>query len=210
MLSYLKSDEYDSVATRRVTRKGEPKIRSFFARKFYKIMNNSSRLDMMDGARDYRLMKRKMVDAILSMSEHERFSKGIFGFVGFKTYWLGYENVERAAGKTKWNFFKLLKYAISGITDYSRLMLNFSLFSALLSIIAFICFLAWDIVLVSLKDMPFINNLFILSMIFFITSLILINIWILGLHVFKIQEEVKRRPHYIISYSNIEGINYEE
>ena len=110
---------YDSVATRRVTRKGEPPIRSFFARRFYHLMKKISQTEMMDGARDYRLMTRQMVDAILSMREYNRFTKGIFGWVGFKTKWLEYENVERAKGETKWNFWKLLVYSLDGITAFS-------------------------------------------------------------------------------------------
>lgn len=111
---------YDSVATRRVTRKGEPPIRSFFARRFYRLMKKISQTEMMDGARDYRLMTRQMVDAILSMREYNRFTKGIFGWVGFKTKWLEYENVERAKGETKWNFWKLLVYSLDGITAFPR------------------------------------------------------------------------------------------
>ena len=107
MYGYVKDGEYDSVATRRVTRKGEPKIRSFFARQFYKLMSRISKVDLVDGARDYRLMNRKFVNAILSMQEYNRFSKGLFGWVGFRTKWLEYENVERVAGETKWSFFKL-------------------------------------------------------------------------------------------------------
>ena len=106
MFKYIKEEDYDSVATRRVTRKGEPPIRSFFARMFYKIINKISKADIVDGARDYRLMTRQMVDSILSMKEYNRFSKGIFGWVGFKTKWIAYENIERVAGETKWNFWK--------------------------------------------------------------------------------------------------------
>ena len=115
MIKILDSGEYDSVATRREDRKGEPPVRSWFAHKFYQIINKISDADVVDGARDFRLMKRDMVDAIVEMSEYNRFSKGIFGWVGFKTYWLPYENVERVAGESKWNFWKLLKYAIDGI-----------------------------------------------------------------------------------------------
>lgn len=111
MYKVIQQGEYDSVATRRVTRKGEPKIRSFFARKFYQIINKMSDADIVDGARDFRFMKRSMVDAILSMKEYNRFSKGIFGWVGFKTKWLEYENVERVVGETKWSFWKLFRYA---------------------------------------------------------------------------------------------------
>ena len=120
MLEKLESGEYDSVATRRVSRDGEPPIRSFFARKFYQLINKISDADIVDGARDFRLMKRSMVDAIVSMSEYNRFSKGIFGWIGFKTLWLPYKNIERVAGETKWNFWKLFKYAISGIINFSQ------------------------------------------------------------------------------------------
>ena len=118
MTAVIESGEYDSVATRRVDRAGEPPIRSFFARLFYKIINKISDADIVDGARDYRLMKRDMVDAIIEMNEYNRFSKGIFGWVGYKTKWLPFENVERAAGTTKWNFWKLLKYSLDGIINF--------------------------------------------------------------------------------------------
>ncbi|MBQ9273022.1 MAG: glycosyltransferase family 2 protein, partial [Mogibacterium sp.] len=115
MLEILETGEYDSVATRRVDRKGEPPVRSWFARRFYKLINRHSDADIVDGARDFRLMKRDMVDAILAMGEYNRFSKGIYGWVGFRTYWLPFENVERVAGETKWSFWGLFKYAIDGI-----------------------------------------------------------------------------------------------
>ncbi|MBQ9625366.1 MAG: glycosyltransferase family 2 protein, partial [Clostridia bacterium] len=128
MLNILKEGRdginFDSVATRRINRKGEPPIRSFFAKQFYKIINKISDSDIVDGARDFRLMDRKMVDAIVSMGEYNRFSKGIFGWVGFSTYWLPYENVERVAGETKWSFWKLCKYAIDGIINFSDLPLS--------------------------------------------------------------------------------------
>ncbi|MBQ1963728.1 MAG: glycosyltransferase family 2 protein, partial [Clostridia bacterium] len=117
MLALLESGEYDSVATRRVSRAGEPPIRSWFARRFYKLINRISDADVVDGARDFRMMKREMVDAILAMNESNRFSTGIFGWVGFRTYWLPYENVERVAGETKWSFWKLFKYALDGIVN---------------------------------------------------------------------------------------------
>lgn len=124
MLEKLKSGEYDSVATRRVNRDGEPPIRSWFARKFYQLINRISDADIVDGARDFRLMKREMVDAIIAMNENNRFSKGIFSWVGFRTYWLPYENRERIAGQTKWNFWKLFKYAIDGIINFSQVPLS--------------------------------------------------------------------------------------
>ena len=126
MIAVLESGEYDCAATRRQDRKGEPPVRSFFARMFYRIINKISDADIVDGARDFRLMRREMVDAILSMKEYNRFSKGIFGWVGFRTKWIAYENVERAAGQTKWSFWKLLKYSIDGIVNFSQTPLAIS------------------------------------------------------------------------------------
>ncbi len=125
MVRYLEEEGYDSVATRRVTRKGEPVIRSFFARRFYGLMKRISQTEIVDGARDYRLMKRCVVDAILSMTEYNRFTKGIFGWVGFRTKWLEYENIERAKGETKWNFWKLFLYSLDGILAFSTMPLAF-------------------------------------------------------------------------------------
>lgn len=126
MYQLIKDDEYDSVATRRVSRKGEPVIRSFFARMFYKIMNKMSEVDIVDGARDYRMMNKKMADAVLTLEEYNRFTKGIFGWIGFRTKWLEYENKERAAGETKWSFWKLFKYSIDGIVGFSTIPLMFA------------------------------------------------------------------------------------
>ena len=142
MLEILETGEYDSVATRRVTRKGEPKIRSWFARMFYRIINHISDADIVDGARDFRLMKRSMVDAIVAMGEYNRFSKGIFGWIGFRTYWLPYENVNRVAGETKWNFWKLFKYAIDGVINFSQVPLSIaSWFGMFMTVVAFIAVL---------------------------------------------------------------------
>ena len=124
MMKILESGEYDSVATRRADRTGEPPIRSWFAKRFYHMINKISDADIVDGARDFRLMRREMVDTIVSMGEYNRFSKGIFGWIGFRTYWLPYENIERAAGQTKWNFWMLFKYAIDGIINFSQAPLS--------------------------------------------------------------------------------------
>ena len=140
MIKILDEGLYDSVATRRSTRKGESIIRSFFAKMFYKIINKVSNLNIVDGARDYRMMNRKMVDSILNMPEYNRFSKGIFNWVGFNTYWISYDNVERAAGKTSWSFFGLMKYAIDGIINFSNFPLDIASFVGL--IMTFIAFLA--------------------------------------------------------------------
>ena len=138
MYSYIEQG-YDSVATRRVSRKGEPPIRSLFARMFYRLMKHISRTEIMDGARDYRLMTRQMVDAILQMQEYNRFTKGIYGWVGFRTKWLEYENVERAKGETKWNFWKLLIYSLEGITAFSTVPLSIaSVMGVLFCILALI------------------------------------------------------------------------
>lgn len=139
MLKLIESGEYDSVATRRVSREGEPPIRSWFARRFYSLINKISDADIVDGARDFRLMRREMVDAIVAMGETNRFSKGIFGWIGFRTYWLPYENRERVAGTTKWNFWGLCKYAIDGIINFSEAPLSIaSWFGIIMTAIAFI------------------------------------------------------------------------
>ena len=143
MYDILENSDYDCVGTRRVTRKGEPKIRSLFAKMFYKLMKKISKMDIVDGARDFRLMTRQMTDAIISMQEYNRFSKGIFTWVGFKTKWLEYENVERAAGKSKWSFWKLFIYSLDGITAFSTFPL---VISAILGML--FCLLAFIMILV--------------------------------------------------------------
>src|SRR5665647_181990 len=138
MLRHIEAG-YDSVATRRVTRKGEPLFRSFFARQFYKAINRMSRIDIVDGARDYRMISRQMVDAILSMREYHRFSKGIFGWIGFKTKWIDYENIERVAGESSWSFWNLFAYAIDGIIAFTTTPLRIASYSGMtLSLMAFI------------------------------------------------------------------------
>ena len=139
MLAMIESQDCDNVATRRVNRKGEPPIRSFFARCFYKLMRRLSNIDIADGARDYRLMSRAMVDSILSVSEYNRFSKGIFAWVGYDTKWLEFENVERSAGETKWSFWKLVRYSIDGIINFSNTPLQISSYlGMILTIVSFI------------------------------------------------------------------------
>ncbi len=143
MMDIMKTGEYESVAARRCTRKGEPMVRSWFAKKFYQVINAVSDADIMDGARDFRLMKREMVEIIVSMSEYNRFSKGIFGWVGFQTYWLSYENVNRVTGQTKWNFWKLFRYAVDGIINFSQAPLNLaSWFGIFMTIVSFGCVVA--------------------------------------------------------------------
>ena len=202
MLKTIKEEGYDCVATRRVTRKGEPKIRSWFARQFYKLINKWSQTEVVDGARDYRLMKRSMVDAILSMPEYNRFSKGIFSWVGFKTKWLEYENIERCAGVTKWNFKKLFVYALDGIIAFTLmpLYLIIKLGVALMSldIIALIVLLILNACNVNVFSLWVIITLITA----FFTSIILIALGISTMYQAKIYGEVKNRPIYIAKETN--------
>lgn len=202
MMEKLASGEYDSVATRRVSRDGEPPIRSFFARKFYQIINKISDADIVDGARDFRLMKRSMVDAIVSMSEYNRFSKGIFGWIGFRTLWLPYKNVERVAGETKWNFWKLFKYAVSGIINFSQVPLSIaSWFGFTMTGFSFLALLV-IIIRKLIFDDPVQGWASIICVIIFIGGLQLFCLGIMGQYIAKTYMEVKHRPHYIISESN--------
>ena len=203
MYDIVKNQGYDSVATRRVSRKGEPAIRSFFARMFYKIINRISDADIVDGARDYRLMNRAMVDAIVSMSEYNRFSKGIFGWVGFNTKWLEYENVERVAGETKWSFWKLFKYSIEGMTAFSVLPLQIaSIFGVLFSTIAFIMIIVIIIRTLIFGD-PTSGWPSMVCIVMMIGGIQLLCIGILGQYLSKTYLETKRRPIYIEKETNI-------
>lgn len=206
MYEALQSDEYDSVATRRVDRKGEPPVRSFFARCFYKIINRISDADIVDGARDFRLMKRQMVDAILSMSEYNRFSKGIFGWVGFRTKWLPYENVERVAGETKWSFWKLFKYSLQGIIAFSTAPLAIS--SVLGVILCFVAFLM--IVVIVVKTLAFGDPVggwpSLACITLFLGGIQLLCIGILGQYLAKTYLETKHRPIYIVAETS-EDVN---
>lgn len=206
MLEILYTGEYDSVATRRVSRKGEPPIRSWFAKKFYQLINFISDADIVDGARDFRLMKKEMVDSIIAMNEYNRFSKGIFGWIGFRTYWLPYDNVERVAGETKWNFWKLFRYAIDGIINFSEAPLNIaSGCGVLLTIIAFI-FLLFIIIRRLCFGDPVAGWASTICVITFIGGGQLLCLGIIGQYVAKIYTEVKHRPHYIIAESNKDDI----
>lgn len=202
MLELLQSGEYDSVATRRCTRAGEPPIRSWFAKKFYQIINQISDADIVDGARDFRLMKRDMVDAIISMGEHNRFSKGIFGWIGFRTYWLPYENIERVAGETKWNFWKLFKYAIDGIINFSEVPLSFaSWFGIFMTFCSFLAML-FIITRKLVWGDPVAGWASTICIIIFIGGIQLFCLGIIGQYIAKIYTETKQRPHYIISETN--------
>ena len=206
MVKILEEGEYDSVATRRTTRKGEPKVRSFFARMFYKIMNKVSDADVVDGARDFRLMKRDMVDAIVDMCESNRFSKGIFGWVGFKTYWMEYENVERVAGKTKWSFWKLFKYSIDGITNFSSTPLKISSFMGLLFTAISLIMTIFVFVRALLYQDPVQGWPSLVCIILFIGGVQLFCIGIIGQYISKMYIETKKRPHYIIAKTNKDGV----
>ncbi len=202
MVEILEKGEYDSVATRRVDRAGEPPIRSWFARKFYWLINKVSDADIVDGARDFRLMKREMVDAIVAMGEQNRFSKGIFGWIGFNTYWLPYENVERVAGETKWNFWKLFKYAIDGIINFSQAPLSIaSWFGIGMTGISVIL-----IIFLIVRHLIFGNAVSgwdsLMCAIIFIGGIQLFAIGIMGQYIAKGYSETKKRPHYIISKTN--------
>ena len=201
MMEYMK-EGYDSVATRRVTRKGEPKIRSFFARMFYKIINKISNVDIVDGARDYRLMTAQMKDAILSMPEYNRFSKGIFGWVGFETKWLEYENVERVAGETKWSFWKLFLYSMEGIIAFSTAPLVLaSVFGILFCLLSFIMIL-FIIVRTLVFGDPVDGWPSLVCIMFFIGGIQLFCHGILGQYLSKTYLETKNRPKYIIKETN--------
>ena len=198
MYTILKTEDYQQVGTRRVTRKGEPIIRSFFARKFYKLINKMSDIELVDGARDYRLMKREVVDSILSMKEYNRFSKGIFSFVGYNIKWLEYENVERVAGETKWSFWKLFKYAIEGITAFSTAPL---ILSSLIGII--FCLISFFmIVVIIIKTLVFGDPTSgwpsLVCILLFISGIQLFSLGIVGQYLSKTYLEVKNRPIYII------------
>ena len=198
MYDAIKNEGYDSVGTRRVTRKGEPPIRSFFARMFYKIINKMSNIEMVDGARDYRLMKRQVVDAILSLKEYNRYSKGLFSFVGFDTKWIEYENVERVAGETKWSFWKLFKYTLEGITAFSTTPLIFSsIIGLIFCVVAFIAII-FIIVKTLIYGDPTAGWPSMACIIVFVSGIQLFTIGIIGQYLSKTYLEVKKRPIYII------------
>jgi glycosyltransferase involved in cell wall biosynthesis len=204
MLKILQNGEYDSVATRRVDRHGEPPVRSFFARRFYKLINRISDAEIVDGARDFRLMKREMVDAIVAMSESNRFSKGIFGWIGFRTYWMSYENVERVAGETKWNFWKLFKYALDGIVNFSQTPLSIaSGFGMLMTVCSFIVLIVIVVRKLLFGD-PVAGWASTICIMLFIGGIQMFCNGIMGQYIAKTYVETKQRPHYIIAETNYE------
>ncbi|MDO4499725.1 MAG: glycosyltransferase family 2 protein [Erysipelotrichaceae bacterium] len=198
MYRYVTEEGYDSAATYRVDRKGEPPIRSFFARQFYRLINSMIDVEIVDGARDYRLMSRKMVDAIISLPEYNRFSKGIFSWVGFKTKYVEFENVERVAGETKWSFWKLFAYAIDGIVGFTTAPLRIATYSGLtVSVFGFLYMLYIVIKALTIGD-PVAGYPSLIAIICLLGGIQLIVIGIMGEYIAKTYLESKRRPHYII------------
>lgn len=199
MYDILETGEYDSVATRRVSRKGEPIIRSFFARMYYKLINKISKTEIVDGARDFRLMTRQMVNSVLSLKEYNRFSKGIFSWVGYRTKWLEYENVERVAGTSKWSFFKLFLYSLESIVAFSTVPLSIaSVMGILFCFIAFIL-----IILIIVRTLvygdPTSGWPSTVCIMFFIGGIQLLCLGIMGQYLSKTYLEVKKRPIYIVA-----------
>lgn len=203
LVGYVASGQYDNAATRRVTRKGEPVIRSFLARTFYKMMRHMSDIQIVDGARDYRVMNRPMVDAILSLQEYNRFSKGIFAWVGFETKWVEFENVERAAGETKWNFWKLLHYSVEGIVSFSNTPIHMASYIGLgltaLSLVAMLfVFVRALICGDEVAGWPS-----LVCIITFLGGVQMFVMGVMGQYISKTYMEVKKRPHYIVKDTNV-------
>lgn len=204
MYDAIVKDGYDSIATRRVTRKGEPPIRSFFARIFYRMMNRISKTEIVDGARDFRLMSRPFVNALLELGEYNRFSKGLFGWVGFRTKWIEFENVERVAGETKWSFWKLFLYSIEGIVAFSTAPLSIASIMGIAS-----CgFGGIAILFVIVRQLLFGGSAFgwpsMVCIILFLGGIQLLCIGVLGSYLSRTYLEVKKRPIYICEETNIE------
>ena len=202
MLEKVESGAYDSVATRRVSRKGEPRIRSFFARRFYQLINKISDADIVDGARDYRLMKREMVEAIVAMEEYNRFSKGIYGWIGFKTYWLAYENVERVAGESKWSFWKLFRYAIEGFINFSKAPLEIVSWTGIGMTFVSVLVLIFIVLRRLLFGDPVAGWASLICVIIFVGGIQMFSIGIMGQYISRMYMETKKRPHYIVSETN--------
>ncbi len=206
MLCLIEEEDYDVVGTRRVTRKGEPPIRSFFARMFYKIINKMSKVEMVDGARDYRMMTRQVVDNLLTLKEYNRYSKGLFSFVGFKTKWLEYENIERVAGETKWNFWKLFLYAIEGIVAFTTAPLTMAAtFGILFCLVAFIMIIVIIVKTLVYGD-PTSGWPSLACIIFMANGIELLCIGVIGEYLSKTYLEVKKRPIYIVKESNMDVV----
>lgn len=203
MFDSILNEGYDSVAARRVSRKGEPIIRSFFARMFYKLFNLISKIDLVDGARDYRLMTRQVVNAILEVNEYNRFSKGIFNWVGFNTKWLEYENIERESGETSWSFWSLFKYSVEGIVAFSTVPLSMSTYLGIIFSIASFIFI---LIIVS-RHILFGDAVqgwtSTICIILLLGGIQLFSIGILGKYLEKVYYETKNRPIYLVKEDNL-------
>ena len=206
MFQALENDECDIIATRRVSRKGEPPIRSWFARRFYHLINKFTDVEIVDGARDFRVMKRPVVDAILSLGERQRFSKGIFAWVGFRTKWLEFENVERVAGETKWSFWKLFRYAIEGIVSFTTAPLRIAMIVGFLTSLGAFVYLVYYFIhaLIYQTWEKAAGYPSLLSFMLFLGGMILMALGIIGEYLAKTYIEVKKRPLYVIAEDNIE------
>ena len=203
MYRAITEEGYDSAATRRVTRKGEPPIRSFFARMFYKIINKMTDVEIVDGARDFRLMNRKFLNALLELKERNRFSKGLFGWVGFKTKWIEFENVERVAGETKWSFWKLFKYSIEGIVAFTTMPLTLASFMGFLLCMMALCSTVFIVVRKLLFGDPVSGWASTASILTFIGGIQLFFMGIFGQYLAKAYTEIKNRPIYIVAETNL-------
>lgn len=198
MVKAIFDEGYDCVGTRRTTRDGEPVIRSFFARMFYRIVNRIGEVEMVDGARDFRLMTRQMVDSILELSEYNRFSKGLFSWVGYKTKYLTFENRERVAGQTSWSFWSLFKYSIDGIINFSEAPLNIASFIGAISCVGAVVAMIVVIIKTLIFKDPTTGWPSLVSIILFMGGLQLLCLGIIGKYIAKIFLETKKRPHYIV------------
>ena len=204
MLERLTQDTCDCVATRRVTRKGEPKIRSAFARAFYRIINRISDTEFVDGARDFRMMRRCVVDAVLELGEYHRFSKGIFMWVGFDTVWLEYENIERAAGETKWSFWKLMKYAIEGIISFSTAPLQIATAAGCVISALALLYMVIRVIIAMIWGNPVAGYPSLLAIMLTLGGFVLLALGIIGEYVARTYMQTKQRPIYIQKESNIQ------
>lgn len=204
LVSYVESGEYDNAATRRVTRKGEPIIRSFFARMFYRVMRRITDIEIVDGARDYRVMSRPMVDSIIALQEYNRFSKGIFSWVGYETKWVEFENVERSAGETKWNFWKLFRYSIEGMVSFSDAPINMASWLGIIMTGVSVIALVFLFLRALIFGDPVAGWPSLACIMTFIAGIQLFVMGVMGQYISKTYMEVKHRPHYIVKDTNIE------
>lgn len=198
MLRLIRQGEYDCIGTRRGDREGEPRIRSFFAKFFYRLVNRIGQTEMVDGARDFRMMTRQMVDAVLELTEYNRFSKGIFSWVGFKTKYLTYENRERAAGETSWSFWSLFKYSIDGIVNFSEAPLTIASVIGGIACLGSVIALLFIVIRALLFGDPTAGWPSLVSIVLFVGGLQLLCIGIIGKYIGKIFMETKRRPIYLV------------